>query len=121
MRDGGWGQTVMTPWLRGLGPPGDKDFFVDDNHRHAMWDAAYVLGSLSATDWREFEAHMAGCPACRQAVAELGGIPAMLSRLTVMTSSRSTRPTTHPAHRRCHRGYCRRCLPRRVGAADAPA
>jgi len=71
----------MTPWLRGLGPPGDKDFFVDDNHRHAMWDAAYVLGSLSATDWREFEAHMAGCPACRQAVAELGGIPAMLSRL----------------------------------------
>lgn len=50
--------------LRGLGPPGD-------NHLHVMWDAAYVLGSLSATDWREFEAHMAGCPQCRQAVAEL--------------------------------------------------
>jgi anti-sigma factor RsiW len=46
-----------------------------------MWDAAYVLGSLSATDWREFEAHMAGCPECRQAVAELTGIPAMLSQL----------------------------------------
>jgi anti-sigma factor RsiW len=46
-----------------------------------MWDAAYVLGSLSATDWREFEAHMAGCPPCRQAVAELSGIPAMLSQL----------------------------------------
>lgn len=60
--------------LRGVGPPGE-------NHRHAMWDAAYVLGSLSATDWREFEAHMAGCPACRQAVAELSGIPAMLSQL----------------------------------------
>lgn len=60
--------------LRRLGPPGD-------NHRHAMWDAAYVLGSLSATDWREFEAHMAGCPECRQAVAELSGIPAMLAQL----------------------------------------
>lgn len=66
---------------RGLGPHGDKDVFVDVNHRHAMWDAAYILGSLSATDRREFEAHMAGCPACRQAVAELSGIPAMLSQL----------------------------------------
>ncbi|MCA2306043.1 zf-HC2 domain-containing protein [Mycobacterium intracellulare] len=64
----------MMTSLRGLGPPGD-------NHRHAMWDAAYVLGSLSATDWREFEAHMAGCPECRLAVAELSGIPAMLAQL----------------------------------------
>jgi len=70
----------MTP-IRGLGPPGDRDVFVDDNHSHAMWDAAYVLGSLSAADRREFEAHMACCPACRQAVAELSGIPAMLSQL----------------------------------------
>lgn len=64
----------MMTSLRGVGPPGD-------NHLHAMWDAAYVLGSLSATDWREFEAHMAGCPQCRQAVAELSGIPAMLAQL----------------------------------------
>jgi anti-sigma factor RsiW len=71
----------MMTSLRGLGPPGDRDVFVDDNHRHAMWDAAYVLGSLSAADRREFEAHMADCPACRQAVAELSGIPAMLSQL----------------------------------------
>ena len=70
----------MTP-LRALGPPGDKDVFVDDNHRHALWDAAYVLGSLSATDRREFEAHMAGCPACRQAVAELSGMPGVLAML----------------------------------------
>lgn len=60
--------------LRGLGQPADS-------HRHAVWDAAYVLGSLSATDWREFETHMASCAACRQAVAELSGIPAMLSQL----------------------------------------
>lgn len=46
-----------------------------------MWDAAYVLGSLSPTERREFEAHMAGCPSCRSAVTELSGMPALLSQL----------------------------------------
>ncbi|WAC90301.1 anti-sigma factor family protein [Mycobacterium sp. Aquia_213] len=71
----------MMTSLQGLGPPDDRDVFVDDNHRHAMWDAAYLLGSLSAADRRAFEEHMADCPACRQAVAELSGIPAILSQL----------------------------------------
>ena len=74
---------MRTP-LRGIGPPGDNEVFgltVDDNHRYAMWDAAYVLGSLSASDRREFETHMAGCPACREAVADLSGVPALLSQL----------------------------------------
>jgi len=74
---------MRTP-LRSIGPPGDNDMFgpnMGDNHRYAMWDAAYVLGSLSASDRREFEGHMAGCPACREAVADLGGVPALLSRL----------------------------------------
>jgi anti-sigma factor RsiW len=52
-----------------------------NNHRYAMWDGAYVLGSLSATERRDFEAHMADCPSCRQAVAELSGMPALLSQL----------------------------------------
>ena len=74
---------MKTP-LRGIGPPGDNGVFgltTDDNHRYAMWDAAYVLGSLSASDRREFEAHMATCPACREAVADLSGVPALLSQL----------------------------------------
>jgi anti-sigma factor RsiW len=74
---------MRTP-LRGIGPPGDNEVFdltIDGNHRHAMWDAAYVLGSLSASDRREFEAHMATCPACREAVADLSGVPALLSQL----------------------------------------
>jgi anti-sigma factor RsiW len=74
---------MRTP-LRSIGPPGDNDMFgpnMGDNHRYAMWDAAYVLGSLSASDRREFEGHMAGCPACREAVADLSGVPALLSRL----------------------------------------
>jgi anti-sigma factor RsiW len=65
----------------GFGRPGDKEVPAGDNHRYAMWDGAYVLGSLSATDRRDFEAHMADCPSCRQAVAELSGMPALLSQL----------------------------------------
>ena len=74
---------MRTP-LRGIGPPGDNEAFgpiMGDNHRYAMWDAAYVLGSLSAADRREFEGHMANCPECREAVVELSGVPALLSRL----------------------------------------
>ena len=62
---------MRTP-LRGIGPPADP---------YVTWDAAYVLGSLSASDRREFEAHMANCPACREAVADLSGVPALLSQL----------------------------------------
>jgi anti-sigma factor RsiW len=68
----------------GIGPPRDNEVFgltIEDSHRYAMWDAAYVLGSLSAVDRREFEAHMANCPACREAVGELSGVPALLSQL----------------------------------------
>lgn len=62
---------MRTP-VRDVGPPED---------RYAMWDAAYVLGSLSAAERREFETHMARCPACREAVADLSGVPALLSQL----------------------------------------
>jgi anti-sigma factor RsiW len=67
--------------IRGLGPPGDSDVPTGDSHEYATWDAAYVLGSLSPADRREFEAHLAGCPFCGQAVAELSGMPALLSKL----------------------------------------
>lgn len=59
--------------LRGLGPPID--------HTYATWDAAYVLGSLSAAERREFEAHLAECTTCSRAVAELSGMPGLLSQL----------------------------------------
>jgi anti-sigma factor RsiW len=67
--------------IRGLGPPGDSDLPTGDSHEYAMWDAAYVLGSLSPSDRLEFEAHLSGCPFCSQAVAELSGMPALLSKL----------------------------------------
>ncbi|BBY17489.1 anti-sigma factor family protein [Mycolicibacterium litorale] len=48
---------------------------------YLQWDAAYVLGSLSSADRREFEAHMQTCARCRAAVAELSGVPALLAML----------------------------------------
>lgn len=83
---------MRTP-LRGIGPPGD-------NHRYATWDAAYVLGSLSASDRREFEGHMADCPACREAVADMSGVPGLLSRLDhaeVTAIDEPGRPASVPA------------------------
>jgi len=62
---------MSTP-VQDIGPPED---------RYAMWDASYVLGSLSAAERREFETHMAHCKACRAAVADISGVPALLSRL----------------------------------------
>src|SRR5437588_8751858 len=67
--------------VRGFGPPGDSNLPAGDHHEYAMWDAAYVLGSLSPADRREFESHLSGCPFCAQAVAELSGMPALLSKL----------------------------------------
>lgn len=50
--------------------------------RYREWDAAYVVGALSSSERREFERHLAGCDACREAVSELAGMPAVLSELT---------------------------------------
>ena len=50
--------------------------------KYAQWDAAYVLGSLSEADRREFEAHLQGCASCRRSVGELSGMPALLRQLT---------------------------------------
>jgi hypothetical protein len=55
-------------------PRGDED-------RYVTWDAAYVFGSLSSEERREYEAHLETCERCRAAVAELSGIPALLAQL----------------------------------------
>ncbi|HUO40373.1 MAG TPA: zf-HC2 domain-containing protein [Mycobacterium sp.] len=63
-----------TPFPGGLFPVGDDEY--------ALWDAAYVMGSLTATERREYEAHLSTCLPCREAVAELSGMPALLSQLS---------------------------------------
>jgi Predicted transmembrane transcriptional regulator (anti-sigma factor) len=54
---------------------------MSDHQRFAEWEAAYVLGALGAADRREFEDHLAGCPECRSAVAELAAMPGLLGAL----------------------------------------
>ena len=49
--------------------------------RYSTWDAAYVLGSLSPIERREFEEHLAGCPVCQAAVSELAGMPGLLAQV----------------------------------------
>lgn len=45
---------------------------MNDEHAElAQWDAAYVLGALSAADRRVFEEHLDGCDRCVRAVAEI--------------------------------------------------
>jgi anti-sigma factor RsiW len=67
--------------IRGFGLPSDSDVPAGDSHDYATWDAAYVLGSLSPADRREYETHLSVCPLCNQAVSELSGMPALLSKL----------------------------------------
>ena len=45
------------------------------------WDAAYVLGALSVDERKEFENHLTNCTHCLNAVGQLAGIPAILSKI----------------------------------------
>lgn len=63
---------MTTDFPRPLGP----GYEAEDPY--GMWDASYVLGSLSSTERREYELHLSTCGACRSAVAELSGVPALL-------------------------------------------
>jgi len=68
---------MMPLWRPGTPHGGD----LSGHDEYTMWDAAYVLGSLSSAERREFEAHMTDCPLCGSAVGELSGMPALLSQL----------------------------------------
>jgi hypothetical protein len=48
---------------------------------YSDWDAAYVLGSLSPMERREFERHLVTCASCSAAVAELAALPGLLAKL----------------------------------------
>ncbi|MCU1576272.1 MAG: putative transrane anti-sigma factor [Leifsonia sp.] len=48
---------------------------------YSDWDAAYVMGSLSPMERREFERHLATCASCSAAVAELAALPGLLAKL----------------------------------------
>ncbi len=70
-------------------PRGEDDRFL-------TWDAAYVLGSLSSDERREYETHLQTCAQCRTAVAELSGIPALLAKVDVADLDRPDIPELRP-------------------------
>lgn len=47
----------------------------------ATWDAAYVLGALSPAERRAYETHLRECERCAESLAELAGLPGLLSRV----------------------------------------
>ncbi|MGH3360416.1 MAG: anti-sigma factor family protein, partial [Nocardioidaceae bacterium] len=51
---------------------------TEDPFEH--FDAAYVLGSLTPADRRDFERHLPECPRCTQAVRELAGMPGIMAK-----------------------------------------
>lgn len=50
--------------------------------RYREWDAAYLLGALSAQERREYEEHLGTCPECSAEVASLAGVPGTLKVLS---------------------------------------
>ncbi|QWT24252.1 zf-HC2 domain-containing protein [Subtercola sp. PAMC28395] len=54
--------------------------FAEDPYAES--DAAYVLGALSPSERLLFERHLTGCPACRERVGELVGLPGLLASVS---------------------------------------
>ncbi len=52
---------------------------MSDQYRE--WDAAYLLGALSAADRRTYEEHLHTCPDCSAEIASLAGVPGTLAVL----------------------------------------
>ncbi|MEV6431380.1 zf-HC2 domain-containing protein [Nocardia sp. NPDC051463] len=75
---------------------------TDTAHDYTTWDAPYVLGSLTRTERREYEDHLAGCPACQASVADLAGVPGMLAlvdteiALTMIAAPEAAAPESNP-------------------------
>lgn len=61
---------------------------------HAHDDGAYVLGALAPAERAAYERHLAGCPACREAVAEIAVLPGLLGRLDAAGLERVAAPPT---------------------------
>jgi len=56
---------------------------------------SYVLGSLDRADRAALDAHLPGCPACREELASYAALPALMSRLSI-DQVRQPTPTVPP-------------------------
>src|SRR5690606_5853388 len=100
-------------------PAGERSHPMSvDHERYASWDAAYALGALSTSERAEFEAHLAECPRCRAAVAELGSTVSLLSQVSAEDALRigAQDPDDAGAVRVLAAARARRSARRRIGA-----
>ena len=88
-----------------------------------LYDAPYVLGALSPADRREFEDHLKVCDACTGAVAELAGLPGLMSRVSIDQLTAAAEPVPQMLLPSLARAVRRERRTRRllVGAAGAAA
>ncbi|MDG4790518.1 zf-HC2 domain-containing protein [Micromonospora sp. WMMD1102] len=63
------------------------------NCEYAHDDGAYVLGAMSPAERAGYERHLAGCPSCREAVAEIAVLPGLLGRLDPAGLERIAEPS----------------------------
>ena len=56
----------------------------------------YVLGAIDPAERAQVDAHLATCPACREELASLAGLPAMLRKVPVVEAERLASPDAEP-------------------------
>ncbi|MBX6750252.1 MAG: zf-HC2 domain-containing protein [Micromonosporaceae bacterium] len=77
------------------GPPASPGPYAPGPCPYELDDGAYILGALSPAERAEYERHLATCPPCRDAIAQLAVLPGLLGRLDPQTAQRSvTAPPT---------------------------
>jgi len=87
----------------------------------AMYDAPYVLGSLSPADRRQFEDHLKVCAACAGSVSELAGLPGLMSRVSLDQLSAQAEPLPETLLASLARAVRRERRQRRLAVAAAGA
>lgn len=65
----------------------------DERCEFAFDDGAYLLGALAPAERAAYERHLAGCPSCREAVAEIAVLPGLLGRLDADGLTQITGPS----------------------------
>lgn len=56
----------------------------------------YVLGAIDPAERAQVDAHLATCPGCREELASLAGLPAMLRKVPVVEAERLASPDAEP-------------------------